>query len=187
MRSRRGCCADLLGDLGGGDGAGGGGSGGATLLVRGVAANLLALAAVASLDDAHQVSVVALLLGLGTAGGRVGDVEAFLGHDLHTGEAGEVGSTHARGGAGGLGHAMLRGARGHRGGARGLALAPVPGAGGGGCVEGGGDRGGGRGGDGVDRVELEALAGHLGMLEEVESQSGALLLRGGRADEMSVY
>lgn len=35
-----------------------------SLLVARVAANLLALAAVASLDDSHEVSVVALLLGL---------------------------------------------------------------------------------------------------------------------------
>ena len=63
----------------------------ATLLVTGVAADLLALAAVASLDDAHEVSVVALLLSLGSSRGRVSDVEAILGHDLHSGDVGEVG------------------------------------------------------------------------------------------------
>ena len=63
------------------------------LLVAGVAADLLLAAAVASLDNSHQVSVVALLLGLGTARSRVCDVHTILGHNLHTGDVREVSRT----------------------------------------------------------------------------------------------
>lgn len=56
-----------------------------------VAANLLALAAVASLDDTHEMSMIALLLGLGAARRRIGNIKTVLGQDLHTRQAREIG------------------------------------------------------------------------------------------------
>lgn len=150
--------------------------------MAGVTLDLLLLAGVAGLEDAHEVSMVALLLALAAPGDGVGDVLAVSSEDLHAREVREV-----SGRGGGLG-GLLRGSTGllccwaHRG-SRGLrrrAVEAQVGHDGGDIV--GGLRGGGRGDDGV---VLEVLASLAGVLEEVHGDGGSLLLGGAGTREVS--
>jgi len=181
---------------------------GGPLLVAGVAADLLPPTGVAGLDDAHQVGMVALLLGLAAARGRVGDVLAVLGHDLHAGQVGEVLGGGGGGGAGrrgGAGLALRRRGRPLLGlGCRRRGGEDVPEGrrvrdGGGGIEAGGvarvvhggragGRVGGGRSGGGglVDGVVLEVLAGPLGVFAEVHDDGCPLVLHGCRTREEGI-
>ena len=49
--------------------------------------DLLSLALFASLHDSHQVGMLPLLLCLRAATGRVGDIDAVLGHNREPGES----------------------------------------------------------------------------------------------------
>ena len=60
--------------------------------MAGVATNLLSPARVAGLDYAHQVGVVTLFLRLAATGSGICDIEAILGHNLHTREMRKVGN-----------------------------------------------------------------------------------------------
>lgn len=55
-----------------------------------IAAHLFPLARVTGLHDAHQMSMVPLLLGFAATGGGISDVPAILGEDLHARQVGEV-------------------------------------------------------------------------------------------------
>lgn len=143
--------------------------------MAGVTADLFSLARIASLEDAHEVGVLALRLGLAAAGNGVGDVLAVDGENFHAGQVGEVGAV----GVGGAGH-IGRG-RGGLGG-RGAGVAHVRHGRGG--AEGGGRGGAGRGG--VHRVVLEVLAGLGGVLKEFDGDDRSLLLNGAGTGHIGV-
>lgn len=137
--------------------------------MAGVATDLLPPAAVASLDDSHEVSVVSLLLGLGTSRSRVRHIAAVSRHDLHSRQVREVGGLVPRSSLGRLAS---------RGGSGSVDLAPVPVGHNRASVEGrtvtrvlkraGSSRRHSGGSHGVDGVELEGLTGQVGVLKEVE-------------------
>ena len=176
---------------------------GCPLLVAGIAADLPLPARIASLDNAHEVGMVPLLLGLASAGGRVGDISAILGHDPHARVVGKVDGLLARGGSSRLlGDLCYPGSiiEGGWGSERGRGLGPCVGVGNdwgdveAGCVtrvdelrracwrSSAGSSEGGRG----DGVELEVEPGALRVAEEVHGDVGALVLDGGRTRDEGV-
>ena len=176
---------------------------GSPLLVTGIAADLPLPARIASLDDAHEVGMVPLLLGLASPGGRVGDISAILGHDPHARVMGKVdgllaGARNSRL-LGGLGYpgSIVEGGWGSK---RGRGLGPRVRVGDdwgdveAGCVarvdklrracwrsSADGSKAG--GGDGV---ELEVEPGALRVAEEVHGDVGALVLDGCRTRDEGV-
>ena len=172
--------------------------------MAGIAADLLSLASIASLDDPHEMGVIPLLLSLAATGSRVGNVTAVLGHDAHARMAGEVGGPLPRAGSSGsLGSGRSRGSdaglvKRHRGEGSGR-LGPLAVSSDRGdievglvarIVEGGGAgrrRSGGRSERRRrDGIKLEVLAGLTGELKEVHGNVCPLVLDGGRTGEEGI-